>query len=84
MSTVAVIAAGLVDWDALWKIVLIALCGGVGVTAIFGVAVIRLEAYDVAREQHRSGATDLAIAGLCGAVCVAAVVAGLLAVLSKS
>lgn len=74
--------AALVDWDAVWKITLVAVCGGIGITAIFGFAVIRLEAFDIARSQQRSGVADLAAAIICGALCVTAVVVGLLAVLS--
>jgi hypothetical protein len=84
MSVLAAAATPLIDWSALLKILLVALCGGVGVTAIFGFGVLRLEAFDDARSQGRGGAANLVVVGLCGAVCLAAVVIGILAMMHKS
>jgi len=74
-----------VDLDAIWKIVLIAFCGGVGVTAIFGVGVLRAEALEEAREHGRTGAAILngAVVAACAAVCLAAIVVGVLAMTHK-
>jgi hypothetical protein len=77
--------ASVVDLDALWKIALIALCGGVGVTAVFGFGVLRLEALESAREEGQGGgvlANGLVVA-LCAAVCVAAIVVGVVAMTHK-
>ncbi|WP_026912702.1 hypothetical protein [Patulibacter minatonensis] len=77
--------AQVVDLDALWKIVLIALGGGVGVTAIFGFGVLRGEALEQARTEGRSTAVLVngALVALCGAVCLAAIVFGVIAMTHK-
>jgi hypothetical protein len=77
--------ASVIDFDALWKIVLIALCGGVGVTAVFGVGVIRSEALFQARERGDQGAVLLNGTAVvaCGLICLAAVVVGVLAMTHK-
>ncbi len=77
--------ASVVDLDALWKIVLIALGGGVGVTAIFGFGVLRLETLDQARADGRTATALVAGAtvALCAVVCLAAVVFGVLAMTHK-
>lgn len=84
MSVLAAAASPLIDWPALLKILLVALCGGVGVTAVFGFGVLRLEAAGVAKSSGRSGSGQLIAAGVCGAICLAAVVVGILAMLHKS
>ncbi|MGX6449338.1 hypothetical protein ACVU7I_14920 [Patulibacter sp. S7RM1-6] len=79
------VLAEIVDLDALWKIALAALCGGVGVTAVFGIGVLRGEALLAAR--RRGGGGAVAVNGLvvaaCAVVCVAAIVAGVLAMTHK-
>ncbi|MEV4420258.1 hypothetical protein AB0L40_09830 [Patulibacter sp. NPDC049589] len=77
--------ASVVDLDALWKIALIALCGGVGVTAVFGIGVLHAEALDAARGDGRTGAVLLngAVVVACGLVCLAAIVVGVLAMTHK-
>ncbi|MDQ8043797.1 MAG: hypothetical protein REI11_04290 [Patulibacter sp.] len=85
MSVLAAAAdTPLVDWTALWKILLVALCGGVGVTAVFGFGVLRLEAFDGDRAAGRSGAATMGSAGRWGAVGLAGVVVGILAMMHKS
>jgi hypothetical protein len=77
--------ATIVDLAALWKIALAALCGGVGVTAIFGFGILRGEAAEEARERGDGGAVALngAIVVACGVVCLAAIVFGVLAMMHK-
>ena len=76
--------AALVDTSALWKIVLCAFAGGVGITAIFGYGIMRLEALQEARERRESGAVALnGVVALCAAICLAAVAVGLLAMTHK-
>lgn len=73
------IAATLINWDALWKIVVVALIGGTGVVVAFGLTLLGLERARTAR----SRATRLAhraLAGVCCTVCVAAVATGLYAI----
>lgn len=79
------VLASVVDFAALWKIALAALCGGVGVTAIFGVGVLRGEAVERARERGDGAAVVVngAIVAACGLVCVAAVVVGVVAMTHK-
>jgi hypothetical protein len=77
--------ASVVDLAALWKIALAALCGGAGVTAIFGVGVLRGEAIGRARERGDSAAVarnGVVVAG-CALVCVAAIVVGVVAMMHK-
>jgi hypothetical protein len=77
--------ASVVDLAALWKIALAALCGGVGVTAIFGVGVLRGEAAGRARERGDTAAAALngLIVAACALVCVAAIVVGVVAMTHK-
>lgn len=77
--------ASVVDLDALWKIVLIALAGGVGVTTVFGVGVLRGEALEQARSEGRTSAVVVngAVVALCALVCLAAIVAGIVAMTHK-
>jgi hypothetical protein len=79
------VLGSVVDLDALWKILLIALCGGVGVTAVFGFGVLRLEALESAREHDDRGAVLVngAAVAACAAVCLAAIVFGVLAMTHK-
>lgn len=77
--------AALVDTEALWKILLAALAGGVGLTAVFGFGILRYEDLRAAREQGDTGAIVAAVAVLavCAAVCVGALVVGFLAMTKK-
>lgn len=77
--------AALVDTAALWKIVLAAFAGGVGVTAIFGLGTMRAEALARARARRESGAqaVNAAAVAACGAVCLAALVVGFIAMTHK-
>jgi|tagenome__1003787_1003787.scaffolds.fasta_scaffold20790591_2 hypothetical protein len=77
--------AAIVDTGALWKIVLCAFAGGVGVTAIFGFGVARLEALQQARDRRRGASVALngTVVAICAAVCVAALVLGFLAMTHK-
>ena len=79
------VLAELVDGDALLKVVVGSLGAGVGVTAIFSVAILGATRFaDMRRDRRSAGAaafgvvTVLALAG-----CVAALVAGLLLMTSK-
>lgn len=79
------VLASVVDFAALWKIALAALCGGVGVTAIFGVGVLRAEAAERARERGQGAAVavNAAVVVACTLVCVAAIVVGVVAMVHK-
>jgi hypothetical protein len=66
---------------AVWTIVLCAFAGGVGITAIFGLGSMRLQALRHARERRAKGAAALngAIVAARGAICVAALAVGFIA-----
>jgi hypothetical protein len=77
--------ATIVDTSALWKIVLCAFAGGVGITAIFGYGIVRLEALERARETKESGAVALnaAAVAICALICLGALVLGFIAMTHK-
>jgi hypothetical protein len=77
--------AALVDTEALWKITLIAFGGGVGITAIYGFMVMRAQRVAQARERREPGAVALnaTLVAVCGAICLAAIVLGLIAMTRK-
>ena len=71
----------MIDFDALWKILLAALIVGVGLTALFGEGVAALE-----RVRRGSGSTvagNAVVVTLVGAVCLAAIAAGFIAMTHK-
>jgi hypothetical protein len=76
------LAATLINWDALWKIVVGALVGGTGVVLAFGVALLALERAETARSRTTRFA-QRALAGACGALCVATIAMGLYAITHK-
>jgi hypothetical protein len=79
MST---IATSLVDWTALWRIVLAALVGGTGVVVVFGLLLLCLSRSRTAlRRRTRYGLYT--VSGLCGVLIVAVAAAGLYAMTSK-
>jgi hypothetical protein len=73
--------ATIIDFDAIWKILLAAFAVGVAVTAIFGEGALAAERLKDARQGRRTG--DVLVNGvvvaLAGLVCVGALVIGLLA-----
>jgi hypothetical protein len=81
-----VILATVVDWEALFDVVVASLVGAVGVTIMFSLAIFgATRLADMRRETHRTAETVgfavLTAAGL--AVTAAAVVLGLAVMLSK-
>jgi hypothetical protein len=77
--------ATIVDFDAIWKIVLAAFAVGVGVTALFGQGALAATRIATARREGRSGAaSDGLMITLAAVVCAAAVVVGFMAMLHKS
>jgi hypothetical protein len=77
--------ATLVDTAALWKIVLAAFAGGVGLTAVFGVGTMRAEALIRARARREPAgqAVNVVAITVCAAICVAALVVGFIAMTHK-
>ncbi len=76
------LAAPLVKWDDVLKILLAGLIGAVGVVVVYGFLLLALSrARDSKHETTR--VIDYAIAGVCGVVCVGAVTIGILAIIHK-
>jgi NADH:ubiquinone oxidoreductase subunit 6 (subunit J) len=77
------LASSLVDWSALWKIVVAALVGGTGVVLVFGVMLYGLQRFQTAK--HLAGRiVNATVVGAAGAFCIAAVVIGIVAMTHKS
>jgi hypothetical protein len=72
------IFSAIVDLDALWKILVVALAVGVGMTSVFGAGAVAYERYT---EEHRPA--DAAVAGVAALACLAALVVGFLAITHK-
>jgi hypothetical protein len=85
MRLAGVIADAIVDWDALGKVVVASFAAGVGLSAIFGVALLGVtRAADHSRAGRPAASTGFAILGAVAfAVVVAAIVYGLKVMVSK-
>jgi len=79
-------AASVVDWNALGKVVLYSLVAGVGVPAVYGLAVLgAARSTDAQRERRGGQATAYALMALLGgAVCLGAIVFGIVLLTQKS
>jgi len=77
--------ATIVDWAALWKIFVVVLIVGVGITSLFGEGLISLDRFERARRDGKTGAVVLnsVTIGLTALVFVAALVAGFVAMTHK-
>ncbi len=76
------LAAPLVKWDDVLKILLAGLIGAVGVVVVYGFLLLAVSrARSTTRESTRI--IDYAIAGLCGVLCVGAVAVGIIAIIHK-
>lgn len=72
-----------VNWDAVWKIALVAALGGVGVVSAFGIYVRGWAAARESAAEGRSAIVGYAEAGVGLAICVAAAIVGLWAMMQK-
>ena len=78
----ALLAAPLIKWDDVLKILLAGLIGAVGVVVIYGFLLLAVSrARDSKHESTR--VIDYAIAGACGILCVGAVAIGIYAIVHK-
>jgi bacteriorhodopsin len=76
------IAATLIDWSELWKIVLAALVGGTGVAIMFGLLLLGISRGKTAtKSTTRYGLYTLS--GLCGVLVVAVMAVGVYAMTQK-
>ena len=75
----ALIAAAIVDWGALAKVIVVSLVAGVGLTAIFSIAVAGAVSFaDFRRERRLVVAGTFAVVALVAAVaCLAAIAYGI-------
>ena len=76
------LATALINWNALWRIALAAVVGGIGVVLAFGVLLLGVSrARDAKSEGMRYAYYTLSAA--CGALCVAVVAIGIYAMAKK-
>jgi hypothetical protein len=84
---VFVLGSSIVDWSAIWKICLVALAAGAGTVVIFGFLLLGLKVADTAGTGGGQGSGSrvggLALAALCGAVCIGIIVLGIYAMTQK-
>jgi NADH:ubiquinone oxidoreductase subunit 6 (subunit J) len=77
------IAAALINWNELWKIVIAALVGGTGVVIVFGLALLGMSrAKTATNPAARYGLYTLS--GLCGILVIAVAAVGIYAMTQKS
>jgi hypothetical protein len=81
------IAASYVDWNAMWKIVVIGLLGGAGLTAVYSIGLLALNSGGVthpddAQPTHRN-ILLIVVAVLCFLVVLGGVAYGIDTMLSK-
>ena len=74
--------SALINWSALWKIVLAALVGGCGVVIAFGIALLSLTSARTA-SSDRARLGHWMLATICTAACVGAVAVGVYAMVEK-
>jgi NADH:ubiquinone oxidoreductase subunit 6 (subunit J) len=67
----------IIDWSALGQVAVVSLVFGVGLVVLFAVGITALSRRAVASEKNNSAPVDTAVAGVCFAACVAAVIYGL-------
>jgi hypothetical protein len=80
--------ATIVDFHALWKILLAALVVGVGVTFLFGQGALAAERLTQARSGNHPTSTlsylrDATLITLAAAACIAAIILGIVAMTNK-
>lgn len=77
-----VTATALVNWHAIWKILVAALIGGPGVVVVFGMLLFGLKRAAAAKNAERRVA-NYALSGVCGLLCIGAAVVGIYAMAEK-
>jgi NADH:ubiquinone oxidoreductase subunit 6 (subunit J) len=78
----AIVATAYINWSALWKIIAAALIGGAGVVIVFGFLLLAVKHAQAAKTESGKIA-NYALGGICGLLCVAAVVVGIVAMADK-
>lgn len=82
-----VLATPIVDWNAMWKIFLVALLAGAGTVVVFGFLLLGLKLANRlgtgGAHSEGSRAVGYVVAGACAVICVAVVVVGVYAMTQK-
>ena len=81
-----VLGSSIVDWSAIWKICLVALAAGAGTVVIFGFMLLGLKCADSTGTDGTQGGSrfgGLAVAVLCGGICIGIIVLGIYAMTQK-
>ncbi len=77
----------IIDWSAIWKIVVVALIGGCGIVVVYGFLLLGLKYAGVGAsgdtEEGASGIVGYAIAGVCAIIVVGVIVLGIYAMTQK-
>lgn len=76
-----VLATPIVNWDAMWKVFLVALVAGAGVVVAFGFLLLGLKVVNRPSGGSRLGGLTLAL--VCGVLCAGVVVVGIYAMTKK-
>ncbi|MGN6868612.1 MAG: hypothetical protein ACTHMY_09425 [Solirubrobacteraceae bacterium] len=76
-----VLATPIVNWDAMWKVFLVALVAGAGVVVAFGFLLLGLKFAN--RPSGGSRFAGLTLALVCGVLCAGVVVVGIYAMTKK-
>jgi hypothetical protein len=76
----------IIDGSALWKIIVVALIGGVGIVVVFGFLLLGLKLADTSDSTHGEGSkiTGYILSALCGAAVIGVIVLGIYAMTQKS
>ena len=76
----------IIDASALWKIILVALAGGVGIVVVYGFLLlgVKFAAATDATHTQRAKITGYALATLCGLIVLGAIVLGIYAMTQKT
>jgi hypothetical protein len=78
----------IVDWTAIWKIIVVALIGGCGIVVVYGFLLLGLKYSGVggdssATETSNSRVVGYAVAGICAILVVGVIVLGIYAMTQK-
>ena len=76
-----VLASAIVDWNAMWKIFLVALAAGAGVVVMFGFVLLGVKIANRPGGGSRVG--GYALSSVCGVLCLGVIVVGVYAMTKK-
>jgi hypothetical protein len=73
----------IIDGSAIWKIIVVALVGGVGIVVVFGFLLLGLKLADTA-DGETSKISGYVLSALCGAAVIGVIALGIWAMTKKS